>query len=182
MGVCALSNTLELISIDPWAIFVSACNLLIIYFIIRKFFYAPVTKIIKEREEQIKSQYSMADEARKEADESKAIYTERVRHAEEEADEIIKKAHEDAKRLSGEIVSEADKQAEAIRQKADSDIKRQKEKAEADLKKEIAEISVDIAGKVVGREIEKKDHERFINEFLDDISANDEGIGEKKNG
>ncbi len=175
MGVHALSNSLELISIDPWTIVASACNLLIVFLILKKFLYAPVMKVIKEREDQIKSQYDMADEAQKAADESKAVYSERLRHAEEEADSIIKKAHEDAKRLSGEIISDADKQAYAIRQKADADIKREKEKAEAELKKEIAEISVDIAGKVVGREIEKKDHERFIDEFLKDISEDGEG-------
>jgi hypothetical protein len=79
MGRCALSNFLGLISIDPWTIIVSACNLLIIYLIIKKVFYAPVMKIMKEREDQIKEQYSMADKAKKEAEESKAIYTERER-------------------------------------------------------------------------------------------------------
>ncbi len=172
MGSCALSNTLGLISIDPWTIIVSACNLLIIYLIIKKVFYAPVVKIMKEREEQIKEQYSLADKAKKEADESKAFYSERVKHAEEEADGIIKKAHEDAKKLSDEIINDADKKAEAIKEKAHSDIQKEKEKAHTELKKEIADISVDIAGKVVGREVDKKDHERFINDFINGINAN----------
>ncbi len=181
MGRCALSNFLGLISIDPWTIIVSACNLLIIYFIIKKFFYVPVMNIIKEREEQIKEQYSLADKAKKEADESKNAYSSRMKHANEEADEIIKKAHEDAKRISGEIISEADKKAEAIKEKAELDIRREKAKAEAELKKEIADISVDIAGKVVGREVDKKDHERFIHEFINGINENGKA-GEENNG
>ena len=171
---CALTNYLGLISIDPWTIIVSACNLLIIYLIIRKFFYEPVMKIMKEREAQIKDQYAKADEAKKAADESKAVYSERMRHAEEEADEIIKNANDEAKKLSGEIVSEANLQADAIRQKAQDDIKREKAKAEAELKKEIAEISVDIATKVVGREISKEDHERYISELIDEANSGEE--------
>jgi F-type H+-transporting ATPase subunit b len=136
-------------------------------------------KIMKEREDQIKEQYSMADKAKKEAEESKAIYTERVKYAEEEADLIIKKAHEDAKRLSDEIVTDADKKAAAIKEKAHSDIQKEKEKAHAELKKEIADISVDIAGKVVGREVDKADHERFIDEFVSGIDANNQS-GEGK--
>ncbi len=176
---CALSNYLGLISIDPWTIIVSACNLLIIYLIIRKFFYDPVMKIIKEREESIKEQYEKADEAKKEADESKAIYSERMKHAEEEADGIIRRAHDDAKKISEEIVSEASIKADAIREKAEADIKREKLKAEAELKKEIAEISVDIAKKVVGREVDKNDHERYIKEFINSVS---DGEGEENNG
>lgn len=181
MGRYALSNFLGLISIDPWTIFVSACNLLIIYLIIKKVFYKPVMKIMKEREDQIKEQYSMADKAKKEADESKAIYSERVKHAEEEADEIVKKAHEEARRLSGEIVSDADKKAAAIKAKAQSDIERERAKAHSELKKEIADISVDIAEKVVGRELDKKDHERFIDEFIKEMNSN-ETAGEENNG
>ena len=181
MGRCALSGFVGLISIDPWTIIVSACNLLIIYLIIKKVFYVPVMKIMKEREEQIKEEYSKADIARKEADESKAVYSERMRRAEEEADGIIKNAHEEAKKLSGEIVSDASRQADAIRKKAEADIIREKAKAEAELRKEIAEISVDIAEKVVGREVGKEDHERYINEFINDISASGEA-GEENNG
>ncbi len=172
---CALSNYLGLISIDPWTIIVSACNLLIIYLIIRKFFYNPVMKIIKEREDSIKEEYAKAEVAKKEADESKAIYSERIRYAEDEADGIIKKAHNDAKKISEEIVSEASTKADAIREKAEEDIKREKLKAESELKKEIAEISVDIARKVVGREVDKNDHERYIKEFMNGVSAKDEG-------
>ena len=47
------------------------------------------------------------------------------------------------------------------------------------LKKEIADISVDIAGKVVGREVDKADHERFIDEFVSGINANNQS-GEGK--
>lgn len=178
MEVHALTNVLEsvqLIYLDPFAIIVSACNLLIIFLIIKKFLYKPVMKIMKEREDQIQSQYDDADKARKEAEESRAIYSERVRHAEEEAEQIIQKANEDAKKLSGEIVSEAGQQAEAIRKKAQSDIEREKEKARAELKKEIADISVDIAGKVVGREIDANDHKRFIDEFVEDVSGEGDG-------
>ena len=181
MGIYALSNFLGLISIDPWTIIVSACNLLIIYLIIKKFFYAPVMKIIKEREEQIKEQYSEADKAKKEAEESKAVYSERVKHAEEDADKIIKNAHDEAKKISNEIVSEADKKALAIKEKANEDIRREKAKAEAELKKEIADISVDIANKVVGREVNKSDHERFIDDFINGIGVK-ESHGEENDG
>lgn len=181
MGRYALSNFLGLISIDPWTIIVSACNLLIIYFVIKKFFYAPVMKIIKEREEQIKEQYSEADKAKKEAEESRAVYSERVKHAEEDADEIIKNAHKEAKKISNEIVSEADRKAEAMREKAEEDIRREKARAEAELKKEIADISVDIANKVVGREVNKNDHERFIDDFINGIGEKD-SLGEENDG
>ena len=74
MEVHALTNVLEsvqLIYLDPFAIIVSACNLLIIFLIIKKFLYKPVMKIMKEREDQIQSQYDDADKAKKEAEESK---------------------------------------------------------------------------------------------------------------
>ncbi len=172
---CTVGDYLGIFSIDPWTIVVSACNLLIIYLILRKFFYNPVMKIMKEREEQITDQYKAADEAKKEAESSKAIYSERMRHAEEEAGEIIKNAHTEAEKISSEMVNEASMKADAIREKAALDIEREKEKAQKELKKEIAEISVDIASKVVGREVKKEDHARYISDFVNNAQANGEG-------
>ena len=51
--------------------------------------------------------------------------------------------------------------------KADKDIAREREKAVNEIKNDISDMAVEIAGKIVEREINPKDHERLIASFID---------------
>ena len=68
-----------------------------------------------------------------------------------------------------EGVMEANKQAAAIKAKADSDIAQEKKKAVNELKGEIGGMAMEIAGKVIEREISEKDHEKLIDEFISNV-------------
>ena len=61
---------------------------------------------------------------------------------------------------------EASRQAAAIKEKAEKDIAQEKRKAVNEIKDEIGSMAVDIAGKVIEREINSKDHEKLIDEFI----------------
>ena len=56
-----------------------------------------------------------------------------------------------------------------IRKKAEADIAQEKKKAVNDIKNEIGGMAVDIAGKVIEREISEKDHKKLIDEFIQNV-------------
>ena len=80
-------------------------------------------------------------------------------------------ANERARRTEEEIVGEANRKAAATLKKADEDIAFEKKRALNELKNEIAGISLDIAEKVIGREIREDDHKALIDGFIDEIDG-----------
>ena len=153
------------VSIGWWEILVTMCNTLITFAIIKKFLFKPVRKMLAQREEEVKTIYSAAEQAQTEAEQKRTEYTERLSKAKEEAAEIVGSATRRATVRSEEILKESSQQAAAMMKKAETTIK----KAMNELKDEVASLSVMIASKVVERDVKEADHERFIEDFIDKV-------------
>ena len=85
------------------------------------------------------------------------------------ASNILSTAQKTAQLQSESILKEASQQAAAIREKAEADIEQERQKAVNELKDEIGGIAMEIAGKVIEREISEKDHEKLIDEFIQNV-------------
>ncbi len=160
---------LELISLNIWHIAATVGNLLILTWIIKKFLWDRVQAVLAERRGQVDTLYREAEESRSEAEQKMLLYREKLDHADEEADSIIRQATERADRLSDEIVADAEKKAADAIRKADADIALEKKKAMNELKDEISDISVQIARSVVEREISEEDHKELIDSFIENL-------------
>ena len=156
----------EFISITPWTIVFSICNLLILCALIKKFLFKPVMSILEARQKEIDDIYGEADKDRNEAAELKTEYTRRMSGARAEADGIVRTAMDSARRKSDQIVSDANSQAARIKERAASDIEQERRKAFAELQGELSGMAVDIAAKMVGREINEKDQQALVDEFI----------------
>ena len=66
------------VSIGWWQILVTMCNTLITFLIIKKFLFGPVRKMLAQREEEVKTIYSAAEQAQTDAEQKRAEYTERL--------------------------------------------------------------------------------------------------------
>jgi len=89
--------------------------------------------------------------------------------AKEESAEMIKAASKKAQQRSDEIISDAKSEASAILAKAGEDVEREKKRAQNELRGEISELAVLVAQQVVEKEITEADHERFINDFIENV-------------
>lgn len=156
----------EFISITPWTIVFSICNLLILCALIKKFLFKPVMAILEARQKEIDDIYGEADRERSEAKELKSEYTRKMSGARAEADGIVRTAMDSARRKSDQIVSDANAQAARMKQKAAGEIEQEKRKAFSELQSELSGMAVDIAAKVVGREIDEKDQQALVDEFI----------------
>ena len=156
----------EFISITPWTIIFQICNLLILVALIRKFLFKRVMAVLDARQQEIDGIYDAAGKDRSDAAQMKEEYTVRMSNAREEADLLVKNAMETAGRRSEAIVQEARDEATHLKQKAESDIEQERRKAYAELVGEISGMAVDIAGKMVEREINAEDHRGLVEEFI----------------
>ena len=162
-------QSLEIISVNLWQILISLANLLIMFLILKKFLFGPVKVIMAQRQSQVDKLYGDAEKDRADAKDMKQEYEARLATAREEADGLVRNAVATAQRKSDAIVSEASQQASRIKQKAEEDINSERKQMLMDVRSEISDIAVSIASKVVEREVQKKDHETFVDEFIRNV-------------
>ena len=158
-----------LITLDGWTFLAQICNLMIQLVIFKKLLLNPVKKVIAERKAQADSQIADAEKLRTEAEAMKAEYEQNLQNARTEANQIVATAQKTATARSEEIVGEARAQAAALKQKAEADIAQERKKAVNEVKDEIGGIAMEIASKVVEREISEKDHKDLIDEFIKNV-------------
>ena len=162
-------QNLGVISVNIWAILASLANLLILTLIVKRFLFKPVKKIVDARRAAIDNEYAQAQEARDQAEESRQNYEAAMAAAKQTSDQIIADATRTAEHRSNEIVAEAREKATDIRRQAEADAVLERRKAEDDMKHEIAEVSTQLTGKLLQREINEDDHKKLIDSFLSDL-------------
>lgn len=156
----------EFVSIAPWTIIFTWVNLIILVFIMKKLLFKPVTKILKQREDEVRSMYEKAEEAQKNAEALEKEYKESLSGAKEEAARIVKDAARDANLKGEKIVAEAKDKAAAALSKAEKEIELEKQAAVNEIRKDIASIAVGVAEKVIEKDINEKDHEKLVEDFI----------------
>ena len=160
---------LGFLSIDIGTIIFTLCNLLILFLVFKHFLFGRVHKILDERQNDVSETYNKADAALEHAKSLESEYSGLMEGAKEESAQMIKAASTNAPLRSDEIISEAKNEASAILSRADEDVEREKKRAQNELRGEVSELAVLVAQKVVEKEITEADHERFINEFIDNV-------------
>ena len=126
-------------------------------------------KILDTRRAAIDDDYAQAKAARDAAEESRLNYEAAMAAAKQTSDQIIAEASRTAEYRSNEIVAEARQKATDIRKQAEADAVLERKKAEDDMKREIADVSAQLTGKLLQREINEEDHKNLIDSFLKDL-------------
>ena len=158
-----------LITLDGWTFLAQICNLMIQLVIFKKFLLKPIKQVIADRKAKADSEIADAQKLRTEAEAMKAEYEQNLQNARTEANQIVATAQKTATARSEEIVGEARAQAAALKQKAEADNAQERKKAVNEVKDEIGGIAMEIASKVVEREISEKDHKDLIDEFIKNV-------------
>ena len=167
-------QTLDVISVNLWQILVSLLNLVLLFLIIKKFLYQPVKNVLKSRQDKIDEQNSQAEAYLSEAEETKAQLEAKLNNAENQADEILNEATVNATRRKEKILAEARDEADAIIRQAKTNAELEMKKAESDIKTQIVDVSFELSKKIIEREINKEDHHKLIDSFIEQIGDGDE--------
>ena len=159
----------ELVTIVPWTFIATICNLFIQLYLIKRFLCKPINNILEKRRQMADAEIADAQKAKEEALAMKAEYEQDMLQAKTRASEILSNAQKTAAAQSEDMLREAKTQAAAAKVKAVNEIQQEKRKAVNEIKDEIGGMAVEIAGKVIGRELDEKDHERLIDEFIANV-------------
>ena len=164
---------LDVISVNIWTILISLLNLVLLYLILRHFLFQPVKKILADRQKTVDEDYRKAAEARDAAEADRKQYEAKLASADDEAADRLRIAAERAHRAEESILADANQRAADTLRRADEDIAYERKRAVNEIKNEISGLSVDIAEKLLEREINENDHRELIDRFLQDIGTSD---------
>lgn len=162
-------QSLEVISINFGQILISLLNLLLLFLILKRFLYAPVKSVVKDRQEMLKRQFDEAENAVSKAKINEEYWNGKIKNAQQEANSIIKNAMDNANQNSEEIISDAKKKARDIVTQAEINAKIERKKAENSIKKEIADASTILAEKIISREINEYEQKNLIDNFIKEM-------------
>ena len=153
------------VGVNFWTMIFAWCNLLVLYFVLRKLLFKPVKNMIDSRQQEIDGMYSDAEKSREDADAMKADYEEKISHAKEESEEILKNAVRRAQLREEEILREANDKAARVMKRAEEQVEMEKKRAINEVKNEVSDMAIGIASAVIERDIDRKEHEALIDEF-----------------
>ena len=144
MGLLDASAMLEkfesFVGVNLWTMIFAWCNLLILYLFLKKLLFKPLKNMIDSRQKEIDDMYSNAEAAEKSAAEMKAEYEEKMSHASEESEEILKNAVRRAQLKEEEILRAADAEAARTLERAEEQIELEKKRALNEVKNEVSSM------------------------------------------
>lgn len=131
-----------------------------------KFAIGPILDMLEKRRKTIKENLAKAEEARQEAERLFAEYQVQLEKAKLEAQSIIEEGKKIGEKIKAEAIEEARKEAEQLKKKALHAIELEREKVLKEIREKVADLSVDLASRIVRRTITPKEHEELIREVL----------------
>ena len=150
-------------------IFWSIVCFLILFFVLWKFVFKPVGKMINSRQEEIRKNLDEADRQRDEAikylDEQKVMLEE----SKKEAREIIESGRQAARKAQEEIVEASHEKSRQLLDSALEEIKREKERSLNEVKNRIIDIAMQTTEKVISKSLSEEEHKKLIEESLQEV-------------
>jgi len=145
----------------------------LLLWILAKFAWKPILKGLKEREHNIEDALNKANETREEMKALKFSNEQLLKEAKEERDLILR----DARKVKESIVEgariKANEEANRMIENAKEAIKNEKLAAIHDMKNQLALLSIEIAEKIIKKELEGKDKQKeFIQRLIDEVNVN----------
>jgi F-type H+-transporting ATPase subunit b len=155
-----------LLSLDT-TLLVSTFILFIVFaWVLGKFAWGPLLKIVDDREQNIRSSVETAEKAAAEARETLEKHQEMLRGAGREREEILGRALKEAETARAELVEKARSDAERIVERAHEQIEHEKTQAIAELRGQVADIAVEAASRIVKSSLTPEAQKKLVDDYI----------------
>ncbi len=146
---------------------------LVLIFLLVKFAWKPILNALNDREEGIKDALDSAEKAKLEMENLQADNNKLLKEARAEREAMLKEARDLKNKMIEDAKGEAQAEAAKLVAQAQASIESEKKAAIADLKSQVANLSIDIAEKVVQGELSNKGkQEKLVESLLGDATLN----------
>ncbi len=144
-------------------------NFLILVVILRLVAYKPVARLLEQRSQKIQNDIDKAEADQKAAEATLIQYKQKLSDANVKAQEILDKAEKVARNEHDAAIEATKKEIEQMKKNAEEDIQRDRERIASQLRGEVVSLSLAAAGKLISKNIDNKENERLINEFINQL-------------
>lgn len=148
---------------------ISFVILLVLFF---KWGYPAVVKTMKAREDRIKDDLEGAEGAKTEAETVLNEYRAQLADARAEAGRIIDEARQAADQVRRDLIARAETDAADLRARAQEDIRLAGERAMADLRSRVSDLAIELAEKVVERNLDRDTQIALIDNYINSVGSN----------
>ncbi|HYI45309.1 MAG TPA: F0F1 ATP synthase subunit B, partial [Actinomycetota bacterium] len=162
-----LPDTAELI----WG---TVCFIVVLGFL-SKVAFPKIKQTLEAREQQIQGDLESAESAKAEADKVLEDYKKQVADAKSEANRIIEEGRQSAETVRKELVAKAEKEAQQIVERAQEQLANERNRTVQELQGQIADLSIELAEKVVGRSIDASSHKEMVDAYIKEVAGMSNG-------
>lgn len=156
--------------IGKWQMLLThAVGFLIALWILKKFAWKPIMKILEERRQKIQADFDEAAADRKKAEGILSDYEAKMREVEAESRAKIQEAVKEGQQVASEIKDEARDEAKGLIEKAKSELDRDVQKARAQLKEDMVAMTLGATEKLIVEKLDDKKHRQLISNFIDEV-------------
>ena len=159
-----------LVQLDPGLFVWTILTFLVLLGVLAKFAWKPLLKMLKDREDLIRSSLEDAEKAQTELANLNAEREEIINKARSEAQSILSEGKVAASKLKDETLKAAKDQAKSILTDAEKQIRIEKHKAIEEIKSEVVDLSLSIATKLIKKNISREDNQTLIDESLENVT------------
>jgi F-type H+-transporting ATPase subunit b len=145
---------------------------LIVLGVLVKFAFPVLKKTMQDRQDKIREDLEGAESARAEAEREREDYRQKIQESRQEAVGILEAARGDAERVRADIIARAETEANEIKARATDDIRLATERAQADLQASVKDLSIELAEKVVERNLDPETQRALIDSYIAQVGSN----------
>lgn len=150
----------------------------VLFFLLWRVAFPALRKGLEQREHAIRSELERAEQARLEAEQRREEYEAQLAKAREEADRITREATEAAEAIRRDRTAKAEEEARQIVEKARADAAGERDRAFAELRVQLADISIEAATRVLGKELSDPQAQRqLVEQFIAQTASSGNGQG-----
>lgn len=154
------------LGINAWAFISQLVSFIIVFLALWKWLLPLLLKTLDNRQNVIREGVENADRAKRALADADVRASEILSDARRQGQEIVERAQKIAEQEANRIREEAHAQAEQIAQQNIARIQQEANRARADLSSLVVNLSIDAAGRVIGRSVDNKDNRRLVEEFV----------------
>ena len=143
-----------------------AISFVFFLFLVRGAFNAIIFPPMRERRERIRAEFERIEQEKGEVQKIRQEYEAHLKKLDAESRQRIQDAVAEGQRVAGEIRETARKEAQEMITRAREEIKIERDKAQTMIRNEVADLAVDIAGKLLREELSPEKHRKLVDDFL----------------
>jgi len=149
----------------------AALAFVVLFGLLAKFAFPAMKKALQKRSDTIQDDLTKAEQAKLEAEGVLDDYRKQLANARGESAKIIEEARKQADELRKDVLAKAEDDAKSIRDANTRDVANAVEQAKAELRAQVAELSIDLAGRLVHAELDASGHQSLIDRFIDELDS-----------